>query len=123
MEQYIRSRSVVSANEELSQAYRPHPDLVDTFGGSVDNSVPLDSLMARLQPSMAHLGIPRAWSGAHSYAEQPYSWRGRQKIEEGRWIEKAARVLTRPQLHTKTMIDGKDSHDSSPPWTTARPDN
>ncbi|KAG6297968.1 hypothetical protein E4U09_001116 [Claviceps aff. purpurea] len=45
------------------------------------------------------------------------------KIEEGRWMQKAAKVLTRPQLHTKTMIDGKDSKDSSPPWTTTRPDN
>ncbi|KAG6244771.1 hypothetical protein E4U49_000923, partial [Claviceps purpurea] len=72
MEQYIRNRSGVSANEELSRAYRLHPDLIDTWGGSMDNSVPLDSLMARLQPSMAHLGIPGAWSGAHLYAEQPY---------------------------------------------------
>ncbi|KAG6168263.1 hypothetical protein E4U27_007869 [Claviceps purpurea] len=62
MEQYIRSQSGVSANEELSRAYRLHPDLIDTWGGSVDSSVPLDSLMARLQPSMAHLGIPGAWS-------------------------------------------------------------
>ncbi|KAG6282251.1 hypothetical protein E4U09_000729, partial [Claviceps aff. purpurea] len=66
MEQYIRNRSGVSANEELSRAYGLHPDLTDTWGGSMDNSVPLDSLMARLQPSMAHLGIPGAWSGAHS---------------------------------------------------------
>ncbi|KAG6070441.1 hypothetical protein E4U15_008004, partial [Claviceps sp. LM218 group G6] len=73
MEQYIRNRSGVSANEELSRAYGLHPDLTDTWGGSMDNSVPLDSLMARLQPSMAHLGIPGAWSGAHSYAEQSYS--------------------------------------------------
>ncbi|KAG6193821.1 hypothetical protein E4U50_000858 [Claviceps purpurea] len=72
MEQYIRNRSGVSANEELSRAYRLHPDLIDTWGGSMDNSVPLDSLMARLQPSMAHLGIPGAWCGAHLYAEQPY---------------------------------------------------
>ncbi|KAG5968422.1 hypothetical protein E4U56_000369 [Claviceps arundinis] len=73
MEQYIRNRSGVSANEELSRAYGLHPDLTDIWGGSMDNSVPLDSLMARLQPSMAHLGIPGAWSGAHSYAEQSYS--------------------------------------------------
>ncbi|KAG5952804.1 hypothetical protein E4U58_000629, partial [Claviceps cyperi] len=38
MEQYIRSQSGVSANEELSRAYRLHPDLIDTWGGSVDSS-------------------------------------------------------------------------------------
>ncbi|KAG6141145.1 hypothetical protein E4U38_006960 [Claviceps purpurea] len=64
MEEYIRRQSGVSANEELSRAYGLYPGLVDVWGGSDDAPVAVHSLMAQLQPSMAHLGISGAWNGA-----------------------------------------------------------
>ncbi|KAG6243934.1 hypothetical protein E4U25_006641 [Claviceps purpurea] len=60
MEAYIQRQSGCLASEELSRAYIPKlpAGLIDVWGGSQASLVPVDTLMAQLQPSEDHGPIP-----------------------------------------------------------------
>ncbi|KAG6191895.1 hypothetical protein E4U10_004358, partial [Claviceps purpurea] len=62
MEAYIQRQSGCPASEELSRAYKLPTGLIDVWGGSQASLVPVDTLMAQLQPSMSHLGIRGSWT-------------------------------------------------------------
>ncbi|KAG6167798.1 hypothetical protein E4U23_008154 [Claviceps purpurea] len=62
MEAYIQRQSGCPASEELSRAYKLPAGLIDVWGGSQASLVPVDTLMAQLQPSMSHLGIRGSWT-------------------------------------------------------------
>ncbi|KAG6210788.1 hypothetical protein E4U35_004427 [Claviceps purpurea] len=77
MEAYIQRQSGCLASEELSRAYIScRPDL-SMFGEAHRRLVPVDTLMAQLQPSMSHLGIRGSWTDSvteHHCSHSLFVW-------------------------------------------------